>query len=414
MTPSTGDSGGNAFAYRLSINYESDYGNHSDDLCVQENNLAAVIETLPAAICNDLKTFADETSEASDGVYARTYARTYDYIKGKLFNNDNQVQTVSVALDDFIRHPGHNIDIEPRLGRFYPATLFNSDRLKTNKLMVPLRVVELMYEELLVNTSHALCNYNTSVTLERYKSDHEAQTLLSKHIPDFLTGPGMQLRYADRETDFFSDDPYLRSDDTIDSEFYSRPRHINHLDETAQAQLKSVYNDLIPAAGEILDLMSSINSHIDNRHDIKKLTGLGLNKEELEANPLLDEIIVHDINQDQRLPFDDASFDTVVCSLSIEYITQPSILFDEVARLLRPGGRFIISFSNRWFPTKAVQVWNNLHDFERIGLVMEHFIESAHFGEINTYSLRGLPRPVDDKHNIPLSDPIYVVWANRE
>ena len=259
MTPSTGDSGGNAFAYRLSINYESDYGNHSDNLCVQENNLAAVIETLPAAICNDLKTFADETSEASDGVYARTYARTYDYIKGKLFNNDNQVQTVSVALDDFIRHPGHNIDIEPRLGRFYPATLFNSDRLKTNKLMVPLRLVELMYKELLVNTSHALCNYNTSVTLERYESDHEAQTLLSKHLPVFLTGPGMQLRYNDRVTDFFSDDPYRRSDDTIDSEFYSQPRHINHLDKTAQAQLKSVYNDLIPAAGEILDLMSSIN-----------------------------------------------------------------------------------------------------------------------------------------------------------
>ncbi len=406
MTPSTGNTLDNACSYRLSINYESHYGNHSDYLYIQEKNLGIVIKSLPAAIRNDLNTFDDETS--------RTNIKTYDYIKGKLFNNDNQAQTLSVALEDFIRHPGHNIDIEPRLGRFYPATLFNSDRLKTNKLMVPLRVVELMYEELLVNTSHALCNYNTSVTLERYKSDHEAQTLLSKHIPDFLTGPGMQLRYADRATDFFSDDPYSRADDTIDGEFYSRARHINHLDETAQAQLKSVYNDLIPAAGEILDLMSSINSHIDNRHDIKKLTGLGLNKEELEANPLLDEIIVHDINQDQRLPFDDASFDTVVCSLSIEYITQPSILFDEVARLLRPGGRFIISFSNRWFPTKAVQVWNNLHDFERIGLVMEQFIESAHFGEINTYSLRGLPRPVDDKHNIPLSDPIYVVWANRE
>ena len=414
LADNLGDNQGKAYCYRLSIHYESDYGNHSDYLFVQENNLAALIETLPAAISNDLKAFADGSSEVNDGGYTGTYARTYDYIKGKLFNNDNQVQTVPVALDDFIRHPGHNINIEPRIGRFYPATLFNSDRLKTNKLMVPLRVVELMYEELLVNTSHALCNYNTSVTLERYETDHEAQTLLSKHIPDFLTGPGMQLRYADRATDFFSDDPYSRADDTLDSEFYSRPRHINHLDETAQAQLKSVYKDLIPAAGEILDLMSSINSHIDERLDIKKITGLGLNKEELEANPLLDERVIHDINQDQRLPFDDASFDSVVCSLSIEYITQPSILFDEVARILRPGGRFIISFSNRWFPSKAVQVWNNLHDFERIGLVMEHFIASAHFGDINTYSLRGLPRPVDDKHNIPLSDPIYVVWANRE
>jgi len=224
----------------------------------------------------------------------------------------------------------------------------------------------------------------------------------------------MQLRYDDRSTDFFSDDAFQRADETVDSDFYSQARHVNHLDEAAQKQLKSVYTDLIPRYSDILDLMSSINSHIDERLESKKITGLGLNEEELAANPVLDEILIHDINQQQRLPFDDASFDIIVCSLSIEYITQPSRLFDEVARVLRPGGRFIISFSNRWFPTKAVQVWNNLHDFERIGLVMEHFIGSAHFGDINTYSLRGIPRPNNDRYNIPLSDPIYVVWADRE
>jgi SAM-dependent methyltransferase len=369
---------------------------------------------LPAAISHDVKLFYHEISEA-DGV---TEARTFDYIKGKLFNDDNQAQTIPVAMQDFIRHPGHNINIEPRIGRFYPATLFNSPSLKTNNPMVPLRIVELMYEEILVNTSHALCNYNTSVTLAKLhaplqESSSKVRTLSVRQVPDFMTGPGMQLRFEDRATDFFSDDPYARADDTIDTEFYSTPRHINHLDTAAQAQLKSIYSELIAAGDEVLDLMSSINSHIDEHLDIKALTGLGLNKEELEANPLLDEVVIHDINQNQRLPFDDASFDTVICSLSIEYITQPSLLFDEVARILRPGGRFIISFSNRWFPGKAVQVWNNLHDFERIGLVMEHFIESAHFGDIDTCTYRGLPRPVDDKHNVPLSDPIYVVWANR-
>ena len=395
------NTGVNEFSYRLSIRYESDYGQHNDKLYIQKKNLSAVAETLPAAMSNDLNSFGDETF------------KTCDYIKGKLFNNNNQVQTIAVALEDFIRNPGHNINIEPRFGRFYPATLFNSDKLATSNRMMPLRVIELMYEELLVNTSHALCDYNTTVTLERVESQEEA-TLLVRQIPDFLTGPGMQLRYAGKATDFFSDDPFQRSDNAIDSAFYSQPRLINHLDEAAQAELKSVYRDLIPAHSVVLDLMSSINSHIDKKFEIQKITGLGLNEKELEANPVLDEKIIHDINQDQRLPFNDASFDTVVCSLSIEYITQPATLFDEVARLLRPGGRFIISFSNRWFPGKAIQVWNNLHDFERIGLVMEYFIESAHFGEINTYSLRGLPRPVDDKHNIPLSDPIYVVWANRE
>ena len=405
--------------YRLSIRYESDYGLHRDDLYIQKNNLPAVVETLPAAIRNDLETFGDEPS------------KTYDYIKGKLFNNDNKAQTIAVAQEDFIRHPGHNIDIEPRYGRFYPATLFNSEKLPLSNSvrtrMIPIRIIDLMYKELLVCTSHPLCDYNTTLTIERLEPQHDTQTaaaiaeapsamplLGAGQIPDFLTGPGMQLRYGDKATDFFSDNAFQRADETVDSDFYSQARHINHLDEAAQKQLKAVYNDLIPNHSEILDLMSSINSHIDERLESEKITGLGLNEEELAANPVLDEVVIHDINQQQRLPFDDASFDIVVCSLSIEYITRPSRLFDEVARVLRPGGRFIISFSNRWFPTKAVQVWNNLHDFERIGLVMEHFIASAHFGDINTYSLRGIPRPANDRHNIPLSDPIYVVWADRE
>ena len=413
------NTGINKVEYRLSIRYESDYGQHCDNLYIQHNNLHAVIRTLPAAIRNDLEPSGDES------------AKTYDYIRGKLFNNDDKVQTFAIAQEDFIRHPGHNIDIEPRYGRFYPATLFNSEKLtpnnnvgnSVNNRTIPIRIIDLMYKELLVNTSHPLCDYNTTLTIERLEPEHDGLTietsdevplLNARQIPDFMTGPGMQLRYDDKATDFFSDDAFQRKDETVDSEFYTQARHINHLDEAAQKQLKTVYNDLIPPRSDILDLMSSINSHIDDRLERNKITGLGMNEEELAVNPCLDDIIVHDINQQQRLPFDDASFDIVVCSLSIEYITQPSRLFDEVARTLRPGGRFIISFSNRWFPTKAVQVWNNLHDFERIGLVMEHFIGSAHFGDINTYSLRGIPRPSNDRHKIPLSDPIYVVWADRE
>ena len=406
MAASTSETQTSNISYRLSIDYESDYGKHCDNLYIQHKNLGDVIKTLPAAISNDLDLLHDETSS--------TDIKTYDYIKGKLFNNDNQAQTISIALSDFIRHPGHNIDIEPRFGRFYPATLFNSEKIRTSNRIIPLRIIDLLYEEILVDTSHALCNYNTTVSLARLDSPADTKTLFTGQIPDFLTGPGMQLRHADKATDFFSDAPFMRSDETSDSEFYSTPRHINHLDQAAQAQLKSVYKQLIPANREILDLMSSINSHIDESIEIKKVTGLGLNREELETNPILDEIIIHDINQNHRLPCDDASFDIVICSLSIEYITHPLKLFDEVARILRPEGRFIISFSNRWFPTKAVQVWNNLHDFERIGLVMEYFIGSAHFGNINTYSLRGIPRPDNDKHNIPLSDPVYAVWADRE
>jgi SAM-dependent methyltransferase len=399
--------------YRLSIHYDSDYGHHRDELFVQQENLPAVSAKLPAAMRNDVL--------ASDDTCSDKGTRTFDYIKGKLFSNDLAAQVISIPEQSFVCSPGNNIKLEPRIGRFYPAALFNSEKLPTSNRMTPFRIIERRNGELLVNTSHPLSDYDITLTVESIKPqdaiyeacDNTSRSLQAGLLPDFLTGPGMQLRHHNISTDFFSDNPFQRADNTVDSEFYSQPRLIEHLDAYALLQLKSLHNRLLTPGSRVLDMMSSINSHLDQNLLLKKLTGLGMNREELEANPRLDEIIVHDINQQHRLPFDDASFDVVLCSLSIEYLTRPSVVFDEVTRIIRPGGRFIISFSNRWFPPKAVQLWSNLHDFERIGLVTEYFIESAGFGVINTVSIRGLPRPANDRHRLALSDPLYAVWADR-
>ena len=50
-------------------------------------------------------------------------------------------------------------------------------------------------------------------------------------------------------------------------------------------------------------------------------------------------------------------------------------IFKEVHRALKPGGRFIVSFSNRFFPTKVIQVtrffrqWRNLSLTRRVNLL---------------------------------------------
>jgi SAM-dependent methyltransferase len=90
-------------------------------------------------------------------------------------------------------------------------------------------------------------------------------------------------------------------------------------------------------------------------------------------------------------------------------------VFEEVARVLRDEGYFIITFSNRWFPTKAIKIWKELHEFERMGMVLDYFIRSGGFKGLQTYSFRGLPRPHDDKY-FPdqwYSDPVYVVWGQK-
>jgi SAM-dependent methyltransferase len=126
--------------------------------------------------------------------------------------------------------------------------------------------------------------------------------------------------------------------------------------------------------------------------------------------------VVHDLNADTRLPFETNNFDAVVNTASVEYLIEPLTVFREVARILRPGGYFIVTFSNRWFPTKAIRIWQELHEFERMGLVLEYFLRAGGFTDLQTYSLRGLPRPHDDKYfpDLRFSDPVYAVWGRKQ
>jgi len=90
-------------------------------------------------------------------------------------------------------------------------------------------------------------------------------------------------------------------------------------------------------------------------------------------------------------------------------------VFADIRRILKPGVRFIVTFSNRWFPPKVVKIWEDIHEFERPGLVPEYFLQAGGFVNLETWSIRGLPRPTDDKYaaQYSLSDPIYAVWGEK-
>ena len=165
---------------------------------------------------------------------------------------------------------------------------------------------------------------------------------------------------------------------------------------------------------QVLDLMSSWVSHLPEDTGAIRLTGLGMNAEELAQNPRLEERIVQDLNARSELPFPDNSFDAAICSASIEYLVQPVAVLRELGRVLKPGKTAIITFSDRWFPTKAIELWTELHPFERMGLVLEYFRLAGNFSTLHSESLRGLPRPPDDKYTGQLahSDPVFAVWGH--
>jgi len=58
--------------------------------------------------------------------------------------------------------------------------------------------------------------------------------------------------------------------------------------------------------------------------------------------------------QKVNLPFDDASFDVVICSHVYEHVPDPVKMFDEIHRVLRPDGICYFSAGNRL-------MWNEPH-----------------------------------------------------
>ena len=84
-----------------------------------------------------------------------------------------------------------------------------------------------------------------------------------------------------------------------------------------------------------------------------------------------------------------------------------------VARVLAPGGTLLIGLSNRWFPPKVTRLWTHLHEFERVGMVLEHLFRDGSFRDLGTLSVRGWPRPLEDRHSgrMRTSDPVYVISA---
>lgn len=189
-------------------------------------------------------------------------------------------------------------------------------------------------------------------------------------------------------------EPFARVDGEDDARFYSVPRKVVHLEPGAIEALRGVYAEHFAPGGTVLDLMSSWRSHLPD--GLGRLVGLGMNAEEMAANPQLDDWVIHDLNREPRLPFPDASFDAVACAVSVQYLVRPFDVFADVLRVLVPGRPLVVSFSNRCFPTKAVAIWRSAGDDDHRRLVRT-YLERVGFLDV-----------VDERVATP-DDPLFVV-----
>jgi hypothetical protein len=315
------------------LSWESDFAKHVETFYIPLNvwrELDLLTPYLAQTLAGQRAGFVCKTSFSS-----RSLVPAYD-----------QSQVGWLPLESFAQ--GHR---RPRVGRFYPRGML----LGHAQSPAPFRCSAINHGAFAADFNHPLASYPlelavTAAGVQKKRSDTGGEC--RDWLQIICDGPGMQVRDSKTATDFFSDDPFARPDTQDDTRFYEKPRLVNHIDEQADVTIQSLYGRLLKPGIRVLDLMSGWNSHLPESLELGQVTGLGLNREELAKNPRLTDTVVHDLNRHPFLPIGDREFEAVICTVSVEYLIHPQEIFQEVARVLKPGGLFIHPFLNAGFHPK--------------------------------------------------------------
>ncbi|PUB90304.1 MAG: methyltransferase type 11 [gamma proteobacterium symbiont of Ctena orbiculata] len=393
-------------AVTLTANWSDGRASHEDHLHVDRFSVFREADSLPEEIACAIAGM-HEGDRVSTSHPARYGIEAW---------SESHMQTATPR--HFDSHHRRGLVVEPRLGRFYPQGFFHSIPGIFEDAVIPARIIDLTPDRMAVDFNHSMARFPIQVQfrvdeiLPGY--DRRGGRCLDPLL-ELIQYPGLSAPLADGNLTDFADHANARGrmDETDDASFYNRPRLVQHLDRQALKLVNGLYRRLLRGDSVVLDLMASFDSHLEGM-ELVKLHLLGMNREELAANGVATTATVQDLNMQPTLPYSSNSLDAIVCTASIEYLTAPEQVLVDVKRTLRPGGLFITAFSNRWFPTKAIRIWSDLHEFERVGMVTQ-WLQQAGFDKLATYSAKGWPRPSDDPHaaNSPFSDPVYAVWGRK-
>lgn len=198
----------------------------------------------------------------------------------------------------------------------------------------------------------------------------------------------------------FPEDAFRRIDETPDEQFYEMPRFVTHIDDEAIGAVTQQYREYFEPDSAILDLMSSWISHLPPEITYSRVAGLGMNAVELQANERLNDWAVHDLNQNPVLPYDDGEFDGAAICASVDYLAHPSLVLRDIGRVLNTGCPLVMTFSNRCFPTKIVNIWRSLDDYGHMALVEQYLHQAGNWDQIES---------LDRSPNPDSTDPLFAV-----
>jgi len=163
---------------------------------------------------------------------------------------------------------------------------------------------------------------------------------------------------------------------------------VTHIDDNAISLLREYYARTLPKKGRVLDFCSSWISHFPRELEERavkaargemghgeeglEVVGMGINKKELDANPILKERILQDLNTTPAIPDNVGEIDAATCVVSIDYLIHPREVLESLRAKTKKGGSVHLVISNRCFPTKAVGRWLRVGEQEKLLMVGDY------------------------------------------
>jgi len=114
------------------------------------------------------------------------------------------------------------------------------------------------------------------------------------------------------------------------------------------ALFRRTLHELVPAGARLLDLgCGRLGLHGDDTACVEGSTVVGVDTDHdaLVHNSVLAARVA---GAGEALPFADSVFDVVASAWVLEHLEHPGLVFAEVQRVLRPGGRFVFLTPNAW------------------------------------------------------------------